>query len=1140
MDESKSFARRVSRKTVYLSLLAFVAVATVAGLMLAPTFNGTATASAKQRTAVVYDKELMAAATDLKSAGIYAVYAAKGSTAENVKGQSLDGRAEGASNVKSDLKAAMNYIRNLPCTEVAGDLTDHSFGPGIYCAESGRLAGQMTFNGGGDASAMFIVRVKGDLSVADNSSINLADGASSGNVYIVAENAARLGDGVDFKGHLLANGDVSVGGGSKVSGRTISVAGSVDARTAELSIEAATLQICKDIVGAQTPGAEADTFTNRIWSFTVLGTTVTVPGGQCSAPFSVPTSGTSTIATIQEASTGTFTNMTGTWTGGFILNNVFAEPTAAGSTSSLVGFNRPLNQAIVNLGNPGSLLIVHFVNQPAVTTVVELCKADTGDPDISATTSGGIFFFTVGGVFQPTPSGTPGSNNLMVFRAPLGGCTGPITVLVPSGFPPPATIPVFVSELGPAQSAATGLAGAPTGFELINIQVVSENGGLLAGPLFDALLSSFNTVTPGLNEGGGVAVVSAAVTSPLDPNNATLETRVLFTNRALPGVVKVCKIAGPGIALNQPFAFEVRGNIQVPNPAPTGTTDTFLANQIRFVEVLAGPAAQGGNCTIVRDASGLASQFQIGQPVVVRELGAVTPPAFNPNPLTEPATLEQLPDANGVLRDIRVSRIRAFISGQNGLVATAPFLAPGTYQAVNVNPNPDLTPNTALATSNDAGSVGSIDLGRTAIAARRSEVSIEFTDILFNATEIKICKIAGNGIVQGTSFNFTVVADTAGGLLPAFTANVAVTAGPGDQGGFCTVVPGTLANGTGPGLVGGAFNTGSTVTITETGTNNITGITSTTTTVVRAGAAATFGPLVDGTNVITFTNAAGTPGLAAARFDFDGDHKSDASIWTASQSRWTYAKSGSGNEQGTFTFGRATDILVPADYDGDGVYDRAVFRPENGSWYYLGSANGDYRIIQWGQAGDIPVAGDFDGDNQADFVVFRPSTGTWYLRRTSAGFSVFNFGVTTDKPVVADFDGDKKTDVAVFRPSTGQWFIAGSSAGFVVYNFGVSTDKAVPADYDGDGKADVAVFRNNGAVGTWYILGSAGAYRVLDFGAGSDTAVPADYDGDGKADLAVFRPSEGKWMIRRSSLTDASEMSTISLGGSSDVALPSL
>jgi hypothetical protein len=679
---------------------------------------------------------------------------------------------------------------------------------------------------------------------------------------------------------------------------------------------------------------------------------------------------------------------------------------------------------------------------------------------------------------------------------------------------------------------------------LINVQVVSENGLLTGGPLFDALLSGFNTITPGANEGGGVAQVQAATTSPLDPSNATLETRVLFTNRALPGVVKVCKIAGPGIALNQPFAFEVRGNIQVPNPAPTGTIDQFTAGTIRYVEVLAGPAAQGGNCTIVRDASGLASQFQIGTPVVVRELGAVTPPAFVPNPLTEPATLEQLPDANGVLRDIRVSRVRAFIASQSGLISTAPFLpANVVYQGVHINPNPDITPNTTLAASNDAGSVGSIDLGRTAIAARRSEVTLEFTDILFNPTEIKICKIAGNGIVQGTPFNFTVTADTVGGLLPSFTGNVTVQAGPGDQGGFCTVVPGALANGTGTGLVGGAFNSGSSVTITETGTNNVTGITSTTTTIVRTpatGPTIVANPLVDGTNVFTFTNAAGTPGFAAARFDFDGDHKSDASIWTASQSRWTYAKSGSGNEQGTFTFGRATDILVPADYDGDGVYDRAVFRPENGSWYYLGSASGDYRIIQWGQAGDIPVAGDFDGDNLADFVVFRPSTGTWYLRRTSAGFSVFQFGVTTDKPVVADFDGDKKTDVAVFRPSTGQWFIAGSSAGFVVYNFGVGTDKPVPADYDGDGKADVAVFRNNGAVGTWYILGSAGAYRVLDFGAGSDTAVPADYDGDGKTDLAVFRASEGKWMIRRSSLTDASEMSTISLGGSSDVALPSL
>jgi len=1143
MDEFKSFTTKISRKTVYLSLLAFVVVATIAGLALAPTFNGTATVSAqKQRSEAVYDKDLMAAAVDMRSAGLYSVYAERGSSADNVKGESFDGRAEGFSNVKSDLKASMNYINHLPCTEVSGDLTGRTFAPGIYCVDSGRLAGELTFNAGGDASAMFIVRVKGGLSVADNSAITLTDGAASGNVYVVADNGARVGESVDFKAHLIANGDVNVGAGTKISGRTVSVAGAVvTGRGAELSAEAGTLEICKDVVFPNnTAGAEADTFTNRIFTFTVAGVTVTVPAGTCSAPFSVP----SGVQTIQEANTGTFTNMTGTFTGGFQLTNAFVESNL--SNSSLIGVNRPLRQVIVNIADPGSLLIVHVVNRPAVTAVIELCKAAAaGDPDISAGSSGAIFQFTVAGVFNPAPSGTPGTNTLMVFRAPLGGCTGPITVEVPSTFPFPTSVVIRTSELGPALAAASGVAGAPTGYELISAEVSSLLGAP-AGPLFfDARLNADGSITLGANEGGGVRDFLSAVTSPLDPTNASQETRVLFTNRSLPGIVKVCKIAGPGIPLNTPFVFEVRGNIQTPNPAPSGTIDVFAPNSIRFVEVLAGPAAQGGNCQIVRDPSGLTSQFQIGTPVVARELGALpTGAAFVPNPVVEPATVEQLLDANGVLRDIRISRIRNFRLGTNGAVTPGDFLIAGTYQGVNVSPNPDITPNTALATSNDAGSVGSIDLGRAAVNARREEVTLEFVDVLVQPTELKICKIAGNGIAQGTTANFTVTINNVGGLIPSFTTAVTATAGPGDQGGFCTVVTGNTANGTGTGLIGGSFNVGNIITIdepaaTNPGTVNPI-ITSSTTPITVTGRTLTTNPaLVAGTNVFTFTNVAGTPRAEAVRFDFDGDGKSDASIFTPSTSRWTYAKS-TESGTGTFTFGRSTDILTPADYDGDGVYDRAVFRPETGQWFWLGTARNEYRITNWGQTGDIPMAGDFDADGQADYVVFRPSTGTWYMNRSKDGFAVFQFGVTTDKPLVADFDGDNRMDAAVFRPSTGQWFIAGTKDGFAVYNFGVSTDKPVAADYDGDGKADVAVFRNAGGVGRWFILGSAGNYKVLDFGNGTDTPVPADYDGDGKTDLAVFRASEGKWYIRRSSLTDASDMSTISLGDSSDVALPSL
>jgi hypothetical protein len=761
--------------------------------------------------------------------------------------------------------------------------------------------------------------------------------------------------------------------------------------------------------------------------------------------------------------------------------------------------------------------------------------------------SGGIFFFTVGGVFDPAPSGQTGTTTLKVFRAPLGGCTGAITVEVPSAFPLPATIPVFVSELGPAQSAATGIAGAPKGFELINIQVVSESGQLLAGPAFDYLLSGFNTTTLGLNEGGGVASVSAAVTSPLDPNNASQETRVLFTNRPLPSIVKVCKVAGPGVPLNTPFVFEVRGFMAQPNPPAPGQIFTF-PGQVRFVEVLAGPAAQGGNCTIVRDADGTASKFaNSNDAVLVRELGALDPAvAFDPNPEIAPPTVKQLADADGVLRDIRISRIRAFVAAPNGQISPGVF-AGGNFTiggpAIDFSPAPDLTPNSALTPADDRpSSVGAVDLGRAAVRVRQNEVAVEFTDILFNPTQIKICKIAGMGIAQGTPFTFTVTQNQPpeGNLLPAFSTNVSVPAGPGDQGGFCTIVPTTLANGIRSGLVGGAFNVGSSVTVTENGTNNISAITSSTTPITRNGASVVADPLVEAANVVTYTNNGPTQGVAAVKFDFDGDHKSDAALWTPSLNRVTFAKSGSNNEIATYTFGRLTDKLVLADYDGDGITDRAIFRPETGQWFWLGSARNEYHITSWGEAGDTPIAADYDGDGRSDYVIFRPSNGTWYVRLSGGGITVFQFGVSTDKPIAADYDGDGKTDAAVFRPSTGQWFIAGSRDGYAIYNFGVSTDKPVPADYDGDGKADIAVFRNNGAVGTWYILGTTGIYNVIDFGKGDDIAAPADYDGDGKTDLAVYRPSEGKWYIRLSGLSPASTIGTISLGDASDIPLASM
>jgi hypothetical protein len=1107
MDEFKSnvpgaFVQKISRKTVYLTLLSVLAAATIAGLLLAPTFNGTATVSAQKQKAEAQDldREMLAAALNFKSASSFTVYAERGVSAGAVRGEVFDGSdvAFRGSKVKSDADEAMNYINQLPCTDVGeGDLSGRSFGPGIYCLTAARLSGQMTLDAGGDQGAMFLFKVKGDFSADAGSSIALAGDAMAGNAYFVA-NRTTIGGDASFMGNVISKGDIIIGSGTKVNGKVLSLGGSVSAREAELGGTDGTLQICKTVAAGS--GLETS-----IFQFTISGSVFSaanplqVPANQCSQPFDVAAGN----QVITELGTRLFINQAGSALGGFALSSVTVTTNLG--TSSLGAVNLPLQTANVTIaaGGAATMMSLRFTNVPATTGVVEICKAPGLDADVGFPGgASGIFRFTVEGVFAQ-----PGGTVLQIFQAPLGGCSGPITVVLPTAAINQATFNVLVSELGPGQ----GGAGGPTGFMLEAI--ASDPAGRLCTDarlgglslLLNARLNANGTVTAGANPGGGVGCFVLIGVPPAGPGgtaNASNETRAIFFNRSNPGIVKVCKIAGPNFNPARPnlFRFEVRGTDQNGNPI------------IRFVDVLAGPQSQGGFCQIVPVEGfvpGTVQLFRIGTNVLVRELG-ISPNNINP-----------VPAGQILVSNITVSANTAF--------ATAPV----TVGGITTNPNPDLTPNAA-----GAGGAPDADIARAVAAARREEIVFTFTNITFQPTVLKICKIGST--VLGQTFNFSVqVVDPTGFITPALRPPVAVSAVAGEaaNGGFCTVVDGS-------GQVGGAFNIGSTVTITEAGTAGVrviaVGSTSGTPVTnpalpgpVGGAFTATAGGLVAGTNVVTFTNSTGTA-ARAVRFDFDGDSKADPSTFSPSNFEWRYASSANGGSVKSFPFGATGDILVPGDYDGDGRYDEAVFRPSNGRWYIHGTT-GIYELHDWGQSGDVPQAGDFDGDGRFDLVVYRPSNGVWYVKSSSAGFNIFQFGISTDKPVAADYDGDGKTDAAVFR--NGRWFIAGSSAGFGVYDFGIATDKPVPADYDGDGKADVAVFRS----GTWFYLGSRGTYNVIQHGQASDIAVPADYDGDGKADLAVFRGSEGKWFIRRSSQTDAGgDMTTVSFGSGSDVALPSL
>jgi cytochrome c peroxidase len=264
--------------------------------------------------------------------------------------------------------------------------------------------------------------------------------------------------------------------------------------------------------------------------------------------------------------------------------------------------------------------------------------------------------------------------------------------------------------------------------------------------------------------------------------------------------------------------------------------------------------------------------------------------------------------------------------------------------------------------------------------------------------------------------------------------------------------------------------------------------------------------------VAQFTIFGDTPAHSVIS-DFDGDRRSDISVWRASSGVW-YSTNSSNGSQAALQFGTSGDRIVPGDYDGDGRTDQAVFRPSDGNWYVQGSSSG-FTAFPFGTSEDLPVQGDFDGDGRTDMAVFRPSSGIWYVRQSRDGFTALQFGTAGDKPVTGDYDGDGKSDMAVFRPSSGVWYILGSSSGFSAVQFGLTTDRVIPADYDGDGKTDIAVYR--GSQGVWYIMGSASGFEAIPFGLDVDVPSPGDFDGDGHADICVFRPSEGTWYRLNSS-----------------------
>ena len=223
--------------------------------------------------------------------------------------------------------------------------------------------------------------------------------------------------------------------------------------------------------------------------------------------------------------------------------------------------------------------------------------------------------------------------------------------------------------------------------------------------------------------------------------------------------------------------------------------------------------------------------------------------------------------------------------------------------------------------------------------------------------------------------------------------------------------------------------------------------------------------------------------LAGAAFDFDGDGLSDRAV--------SRPESAVGTSRGRrlSSWGWPVMCRRPPTTTARAT-NAAVFR--DGAWYIGGQPT-----VFVGQTGDVPVPGDYDGDGTTDAAVYRD--GAWYIDGQATRY----FGTASDVPVPGDYDGDGTTDAAVFRPEVGGWYVDGLSPVF----YGLSSDVPVPADFDGDGTTDRAVYRPE--YGGWYVDGVATKY----IGLSSDVPVPADFDGDGIAEQR--RLSTRLWRLVR-------------------------
>ena len=329
---------------------------------------------------------------------------------------------------------------------------------------------------------------------------------------------------------------------------------------------------------------------------------------------------------------------------------------------------------------------------------VEVCKSSSSVNPVT-----GNFTFT-----SPAFTSAPGNS----ITVPVGSCSGPIPV-------PPG--PVTISEgIHPPQVVLSAVAasGYNSSTSLLENRLVSSN---LAG---------------------GSATVTAV------SGDVPFETVVNFTNQGQTGNLKICKIAGQGVAVGTNFNFTVTSGANAANP---GTSQNYT--------VPAGPAAEGGYCVID------STTFPVGTKVTVAEAGvlpgSVVTSSVSPAGTTGGSSI--VATLGSGFTEVTFTNSRQRIVNPNTLIFTATLPGPADPQSFDVVTTPPAPFTAAVNTgSGPAGWLIVTPTQGTTPATLTATVAATLPVGTYTGTITIASSGAASGIVSTIRVTYAVVAPGTG------------------------------------------------------------------------------------------------------------------------------------------------------------------------------------------------------------------------------------------------------------------------------------------------------------------------------------------------------------------------------------------